>query len=98
VGRLKDMLLISGFSVYPDEIEAIIMGHEGVLEVGVVGEPDPKGGEAIKAVIVKKDHSLTEKSVIEHCSKHLINYKVPKIIEFKDELPKTNAGGYCIEN
>jgi long-chain acyl-CoA synthetase len=90
--RLKDMIVVSGFNVYPNEIEAIIVGHEGVLEVGVVGEPNPNGGEIIKAVIVKKDRSLTEESVIEHCRENLTNYKVPKIIEFRTELPKTNVG------
>lgn len=92
VDRLKDMILISGFNVYPNEIEAIIMEHSGVLEVGVVGEPNSKSGEIIKAVIVKKDPSLTEQNIIEHCSKNLTKYKVPKIIEFRDELPKTNVG------
>jgi long-chain acyl-CoA synthetase len=90
--RLKDMILVSGFNVYPNEVEVIIMGHEGVLEVGVVGEPNPKGGEIIKAVIVKKDQSLTEESIIEHCRKNLTKYKVPKIVEFITELPKTNVG------
>jgi long-chain acyl-CoA synthetase len=92
VDRLKDMILVSGFNVYPNEIEAIIMGHKGVLEVGVVGEPNPKSGEIIKAVIVKKDQSLTEESVIAHCRENLTRYKVPKIIEFRTELPKTNVG------
>lgn len=92
VDRLKDMILISGFNVYPNEIEAIIMGHKGVFEVGVVGEPNPKSGEIIKAVIVKKDPSLTEESVLAHCRENLTPYKVPKIIEFRAELPKTNVG------
>ena len=90
--RLKDMILVSGFNVYPNEIEAIVMEHEGVSEVGVVGEPNPKGGEIIKMVIVKKDQSLTAESIIEHCSKNLTKYKVPKIVEFRTELPKTNVG------
>jgi long-chain acyl-CoA synthetase len=90
--RLKDMILISGFNVYPNEIEAIIMGHVGVSEVGVVGEPNPKGGETIKAVIVKRDQALTKESVIQHCRENLTKYKVPKIIEFRTELPKTNVG------
>ena len=92
VDRLKDMILVSGFNVYPNEIEGIIMEHSGVLEVGVVGEPNPKSGEIIKAVIVKKDQSLTAESILEHCAKNLTKYKVPKIIEFRDELPKTNVG------
>jgi long-chain acyl-CoA synthetase len=90
--RLKDMIVVSGFNVYPNEIEAIIVDLEGVLEVGVVGEPNPNGGEIIKAVIVKKDQLLTEEIVIEHCRENLTRYKVPKIIEFRTELPKTNVG------
>jgi long-chain acyl-CoA synthetase len=90
--RLKDIILVSGFNVYPNEIETIIMSHEGVSEVGVVGDPNPNSGEIVKAVIVKKDQLLTEESVIEHCRKNLTRYKVPKIIEFRTELPKTNVG------
>jgi long-chain acyl-CoA synthetase len=92
VDRIKDMILVSGFNVYPNEIEAIIAGHEGVLEVGVIGVPDSKRGEVVKAVIVRKDPSLTEAEVIEHCRKGLTAYKVPRIVEFRAELPKTNVG------
>ena len=92
VDRLKDMILVSGFNVYPNEVEAIIAGHEGVLEVGVIGEPDPDCGEVVKAVIVRKDPALDEATLIEHCREYLTAYKVPKIIEFRDELPKTNVG------
>ena len=92
VDRLKDMILVSGFNVFPNEVETVIAGHEGVLEVGVIGEPDADSGEVVKAVIVKKDPALTEKSVIEHCREYLTAYKVPKIVEFRDELPKTNVG------
>ena len=92
VDRLKDMILVSGFNVYPNEIEAVIAGHEGVLEVGVIGQPDQDSGEAVKAVIVKKDPALDEASVIAHCRDNLAGYKVPKVIEFRDELPKTNVG------
>jgi long-chain acyl-CoA synthetase len=92
VDRLKDMILVSGFNVYPNEIEAVIAGHEGVLEVGVIGEPDENSGEVVKAVIVKKDPALDEASVIAHCRENLTGYKLPKIIEFRDELPKTNVG------
>ena len=92
VDRLKDMILVSGFNVYPNEIETVIAGNEGVLEVGVIGEPDQKCGEIVKAVIVKKDQSLTEEDVIKHCRESLTGYKVPKIIEFRSELPKTNVG------
>ena len=92
VDRLKDMILVSGFNVFPNEIESVIAGCEGVLEVGVIGEPDEKCGEIVKAVIVKKDQSLTEEDVIRHCKENLTGYKVPKIIEFRTELPKTNVG------
>ncbi|MFT5398860.1 MAG: long-chain acyl-CoA synthetase [Planctomycetota bacterium] len=92
VDRLKDMILVSGFNVYPNEIEAIIAGHPGVLEVGVIGQPDETCGEVVKAVIVKKDPNLTADAIREHCRKELTGYKVPKIIEFRDELPKTNVG------
>ena len=92
VDRLKDMILVSGFNVFPNEIETIIAEHEGVLEVGVIGEPDQKSGEIVKAVIVKKDQSLSEEEVIRHCREKLTSYKVPKIVEFKTELPKTNVG------
>ena len=86
------MILVSGFNVFPNEIETVIAGHEGVLEVGVIGEPDPACGEVVKAVIVKKDPALNEDSVIEYCREHLTGYKVPKIIEFREEMPKTNVG------
>ena len=92
VDRLKDMILVSGFNVYPNEIEAVIASHEGVLEVGVIGEPDDSCGEVVKAVIVKKDQGLTREAVIAHCREFLTAYKVPKVIEFRDELPKTNVG------
>ncbi len=92
VDRLKDMILVSGFNVFPNEVEAIIAGHEGVLEVGVIGEPDENSGEIVKAVIVRKNPSLTADEVIAHCREHLTAYKVPKIIEFREELPKTNVG------
>ncbi len=92
VDRKKDMILVSGFNVYPNEVESIIAACPGVLEVGVIGVPDDGSGEAVKAVIVKNDDSLTEKDVIDHCRKNLTNYKVPKLIEFRNELPKTNVG------
>lgn len=92
VDRLKDMILVSGFNVFPNEVETIIAGHDGVLEVGVIGEPDEACGEVVKAVIVKKDPALTEKAIIEYCREYLTGYKIPKIIEFRDELPKTNVG------
>ena len=92
VDRLKDMILVSAFNVYPNEVETVIASHEGVLEVGVIGHPNEASGEVVKAVIVKKDPALTEEAVIEHCRKNLTGYKVPKIVEFRDELPKTNVG------
>ena len=92
VDRLKDMILVSGFNVFPNEIETVIAGHEGVLEVGVIGEPDEACGEIVKAVIVKKDPTLDEAAVIAHCREYLTGYKIPKIIEFRDELPKTKVG------
>ena len=92
IDRLKDMVLVSGFNVFPNEVETIIAEHEGVLEVGVIGETDEKCGEIVKAVIVKKDQSLTKEDVIKHCKKSLTGYKVPRIIEFRSELPKTNVG------
>ena len=92
VDRLKDMILVSGFNVYPNEIETVIAENEGVLEAGVIGEPDEKSGELVKAVIVKKDPSLTEEDIIKHCRERLTSYKVPKIIEFVDELPKSAVG------
>ena len=92
VDRLKDMILVSGFNVYPNEVETVIAGHAGVLEVGVIGQPDENSGEVVKAVIVKKDPALTAEAVIEHCREYLTAYKIPKIVEFRDELPKTNVG------
>ncbi|MCP3688486.1 MAG: AMP-binding protein [Gammaproteobacteria bacterium] len=92
VDRLKDMILVSGFNVFPNEIETVIAEHAGVLEVGVIGEPDQRSGEIVKAVIVKKDQTLDEEEIIRHCRGRLTSYKVPKIIEFVAELPKTNVG------
>jgi long-chain acyl-CoA synthetase len=92
VDRLKDMILVSGFNVYPNEIETVIAGHEGVLEVGVIGEPDDACGEIVKAVIVRKDPTLDVDAVIEYCRERLTGYKIPRIVEFRDELPKTNVG------
>ncbi|MDK9702778.1 MAG: AMP-binding protein [Sulfuritalea sp.] len=91
--RKKDMVLVSGFNVYPNEVEDVIMAHPGVLEVAVVGAPDERSGEVVKAVVVKKDPALTAEELIAHCQKHLTGYKVPKIVEFRTEpLPKTNVG------
>lgn len=92
VDRKKDMILVSGFNVFPNEVEGVIAEHEGVLEVGVIGKPDEKCGEVVMAVIVKKDPAVTEDDLVNHCRNGLTNYKVPKHIIFADELPKTNVG------
>jgi long-chain acyl-CoA synthetase len=92
VDRKKDMILVSGFNVYPNEIEEVIASHPGVLECAVVGMPDAKSGEAVKAFVVKKDPNLTAEDIIKFCHEQLTNYKVPKHIEFRTELPKTNVG------
>jgi len=92
VDRKKDMILVSGFNVYPNEIEEVIASHPGVLECAVIGVPDERSGEAVKAFIVKRDPNLTAEDVIKFCHEQLTNYKVPKHIEFRTELPKTNVG------
>jgi long-chain acyl-CoA synthetase len=92
VDRKKDMILVSGFNVYPNEIEDVLAMHPGVLESAAVGVPDDKTGEAIKIFVVKKDPNLTETSIVEHCRTHLTGYKVPRQIAFRTELPKTNVG------
>lgn len=92
VDRKKDMILVSGFNVYPNEIEDVVMQHSGVLEVAAVGVPSGASGEAVKIFVVKKDASLTEEAVIVFCRRHLTGYKVPKLVEFREELPKSNVG------
>lgn len=92
VDRLKDMILVSGFNVYPNEIEAVIATMPGVLEVGAIGVPDEHSGEVVKVVVVKKDPALSEADILAHCKDQLTGYKRPKIIQFVDELPKTNVG------
>ena len=92
VDRKKDMILVSGFNVYPNEIEDVIAMHPGVLEVAAVGVPDEKSGEVPKVFVVKKDPALTEKEVIDFCRDKLTAYKRPKHVEFRAELPKTNVG------
>lgn len=92
VDRKKDMILVSGFNVYPNEIEEVVAMHDKVLEVAAVGVPNESTGEAVKLFIVRKDNSLTEQEVIQHCRQHLTGYKVPKLVEFRTELPKTNVG------
>ena len=92
VDRKKDMILVSGFNVYPNEIEEVIASHPGVLECAVIGIPDSKSGEAVKAFVVKKDQNLTAEALIKFCQEQLTGYKVPKHIEFRNDLPKTNVG------
>jgi long-chain acyl-CoA synthetase len=92
VDRKKDMVLVSGFNVYPNEVEEVVAEMPGVMECAVVGVPDEKSGEAVKLVIVKKDASLTEAQVREFCKANLTGYKQPKVIEFRADLPKTPVG------
>jgi len=92
VDRKKDMILVSGFNVYPNEIEGVVAGHPGVLESAAVGVPDENSGEAVKLFVVKKDPALTEKELQDYCKEHLTGYKKPKYIEFRADLPKTNVG------
>ncbi len=92
VDRKKDMILVSGFNVYPNEIEGVVAMHPGVLECAAVGVPDPKSGEAVKLFVVRKDPTLTAASVIAHCREHLTAYKCPRDVEFRGELPKSNVG------
>jgi len=92
VDRKKDMILVSGFNVYPNEIEDVVAMHPGVLESAAVGMPDVKSGEAVKLFVVKRDPTLTEAQVIEHCRARLTGYKVPRQVVFRADLPKTNVG------
>ncbi|RPH40694.1 MAG: long-chain-fatty-acid--CoA ligase [Burkholderiales bacterium] len=92
VDRKKDMILVSGFNVFPNEIEEVVATHPGVLECAAIGVPDGHSGEAIKVFVVRKDPGLTERDVQEWCAKHLTGYKKPKHIEFRGELPKSNVG------
>ncbi|TVL04098.1 long-chain fatty acid--CoA ligase [Shewanella algae] len=92
VDRKKDMILVSGFNVFPNEVEEVVALHPKVVEVAAVGVPHEVSGELVKIFVVAKDKSLTEKELIKHCRHHLTGYKVPKLVEFRDELPKTNVG------
>jgi len=92
VDRKKDMILVSGFNVYPNEVEDAVMTHPGVLEVAAIGVPDERAGEAVKIFVVRKDPSLTAEALIAHCRSNLTGYKVPRLVEFRTELPKTNVG------
>ncbi len=92
VDRKKDMIIVSGFNVYPNEIEEVLMMHENVLEAAAIGIPHEASGEMVKVFVVAKSDDLDEASLIKHCKENLTSYKVPKLIEFRDELPKTNVG------
>ncbi|WP_227814205.1 long-chain-fatty-acid--CoA ligase [Nitrogeniibacter aestuarii] len=92
VDRKKDMILVSGFNVYPNEVEDVVASHPGVLEVAAVGVPSEHSGEAVKIFVVLKDKGLTKEALVAFCKQNLTGYKVPHLIEFRDELPKTNVG------
>ncbi|MFA9438086.1 long-chain-fatty-acid--CoA ligase [Uliginosibacterium sp. sgz301328] len=92
VDRKKDMILVSGFNVYPNEVEDVVATHPGVLEVAAVGVPDERAGEAVKLFVVRKDPAVDADSIIAHCRANLAAYKVPRSVEFREELPKTNVG------
>jgi long-chain acyl-CoA synthetase len=91
--RKKDMIVVSGFKVFPNEVEDVLTAHPGVLEAAAIGVPDDRSGEAVKVVVVRKDPALTEGDLLAHCRQHLTGYKMPRVVEFRDEpLPKTNIG------
>ena len=92
VDRKKDMILVSGFNVYPNEVEAVVAMHPAVMEVAAVGVPSEHSGEAVKIFVVLKDKSVTKEQLIAHCKENLTGYKVPHLVEFRDDLPKTNVG------
>jgi long-chain acyl-CoA synthetase len=92
VDRKKDMIIVSGFNVFPNEIEEVVMMHDGVLEAAAIGIPHEVSGETVKIFVVAKQAGLNEEIIISHCRENLTNYKVPRLVEFRDELPKTNVG------
>jgi long-chain acyl-CoA synthetase len=92
VDRKKDMIIVSGFNVFPNEVEEVLASHPGVLECAVIGVPDPKSTEAVKAFVVKKDPNLTAQDLIAFAATQLTGYKVPKHVQFLTELPKTPVG------
>jgi long-chain acyl-CoA synthetase len=92
VDRKKDMILVSGFNVYPNEIESVVVMHAGVLECAAIGVPDSKSGEAVKLFVVRRDDSLTAEVLLAHCREQLTGYKCPRDVEFRAELPKSNVG------
>jgi long-chain acyl-CoA synthetase len=92
VDRKKDMILVSGFNVYPNEIEQVVNLHPGVLECAAIGVPDERSGEAVKLFVIRRDPALAEEDIAAYCRENFTAYKRPKIIEFRDELPKSNVG------
>ncbi len=92
VDRKKDMIIVSGFNVYPNEIEEVAAMHAGIAECAAIGVPDEHSGEAVKLFVVRKDASVTEADVKAHCAANLTNYKRPRFIEFREQLPKSNVG------
>ena len=92
VDRKKDMILVSGFNVYPTEIEQVVSLHPGVLECAAIGVPDAKSGEAVKLFVVRQDPSLREEDLARYCHENFAGYKRPRYIEFRDDLPKSNVG------
>jgi long-chain acyl-CoA synthetase len=90
--RLKDLIIVSGFNVYPAEIEAVVVSHSGVVEAAAIGVPDEGSGEAVKLFTVRSDPELTEQELIDYCRERLVGYKIPRQVEFRDDLPKTNVG------
>ncbi len=92
VDRAKDLIIVSGFNVYPNEIEDVVTSHPGVMECAAIGIKDERSGEVPKLFVVRKDAELTEKEIIKWCKEHLTNYKVPKTVTFVEDLPKSNVG------
>ena len=90
--RKKDMILVSGFNVYPNEVEAAVCDCAGILEAAAIAQPDERSGEVVALFVVRKDPALTERDIIDHCRKSLAGYKVPKHVYFRNELPKSNVG------
>jgi len=92
VDRIKDMILVSGFNVYPNEIEDVVCSHPDIVEAAAIGIPDEKSGEAVKLFVVSNISTLTKEQVVAYCKANMTGYKVPRHVEFRDELPKSNVG------
>ena len=90
--RKKDMIIVSGFKVYPNEVEEVVAAHPGVLEVAAVAQADEHSGESVALFVVRKDPNLTADALLDYCKQHLTGYKLPRRIEFRNDLPKTNVG------